>query len=92
MYVSFQPSHVKIIDIHFKNIRGTSATPELLTFACSKALPCEAIEVADVNLIYEGKAILHKNPVPGNNGQAATCLNAKVVFGGKHEGIDCKSM
>ncbi|XP_021763214.1 exopolygalacturonase clone GBGE184-like [Chenopodium quinoa] len=89
---SSEASHVKISDVHFKNIRGTSATTELVTFACSPALPCEGIEVADVNLSFEGKAVLHKlkKPLGAIGNLATTCMNAKVIFNGKNGGIGCK--
>ncbi|XP_048489936.2 exopolygalacturonase clone GBGE184 [Beta vulgaris subsp. vulgaris] len=87
---SKEASHVKISDVHFKNIRGTSATTEVVTFACSPALPCEGIEVADINLTFDGKAVLHKKVLDSALGMVTNCLNAKVVFTGKHNGISCK--
>lgn len=81
---------MKISDVHFKNIRGTSATTEVVTFACSPALPCEGIEVADINLTFDGKAVLHKKVLDSALGMVTNCLNAKVVFTGKHNGISCK--
>lgn len=85
---------MKISDVHFRNIRGTSATSELVTFACSPALPCEGIEVADVSLTFDGKAAIHNKPslagIKGSVGNlATTCLNAKVIFNGIHDGIGC---
>ncbi|KAL2945322.1 hypothetical protein RDABS01_006080, partial [Bienertia sinuspersici] len=82
---STEASQVKVSDVHFRNIRGTSATSELVTFACSSALPCEGIEVADVSLTFDGKAAIHKKPslagVAGDLGNlVTTCLNAKVAF------------
>ena len=38
----------------FKNIRGTSATPVAVKLVCSKSIPCEGVEVADINLTYSG--------------------------------------
>ncbi|CAO2824378.1 unnamed protein product [Amaranthus hypochondriacus] len=87
---SSEASHVKISDVHFRNIRGTSATTELVTFDCSPLLPCTDIEVADVSLTFDGKAAIHKKlPITKAIGSVVNCLNAKVVFKGKHDGINC---
>lgn len=81
---------MKISDVHFRNIRGTSATTELVTFDCSPLLPCTDIEVADVSLTFDGKAAIHKKlPLTKAIGSVVNCLNAKVVFKGKHDGINC---
>ncbi|KAL9247149.1 hypothetical protein vseg_020612 [Gypsophila vaccaria] len=83
-----EASHVKISDVHFRNIRGTSTTNEVMTFACSSAMPCEGIEVADINLVFDGKQLLHRKAglIPGI---LSSCLNAKVTFLGKHDGLKC---
>ncbi|KAJ6297173.1 hypothetical protein OIU78_022823 [Salix suchowensis] len=48
------PSKVKISDVSFKNIRGTSATPVVVKLACSSGIPCEKVELANINLVYSG--------------------------------------
>ncbi|KAL3714631.1 hypothetical protein ACJRO7_006521 [Eucalyptus globulus] len=48
------PSLVKISNVSFKRIRGTSATKVAVKIACSKRIPCEGIEIADINLVYKG--------------------------------------
>uniref|UniRef100_A0A9I9DIS0 Exopolygalacturonase-like n=1 Tax=Cucumis melo TaxID=3656 RepID=A0A9I9DIS0_CUCME len=48
------PSKIKIRNVSFKNIRGTSATFVAIKFICSKDLPCDDVEVADINLSYTG--------------------------------------
>ncbi|KAK2654415.1 hypothetical protein Ddye_014271 [Dipteronia dyeriana] len=49
------PSKVKISNVSFKNIRGTSATPVAVKLECSSGIPCEGVEVADIGLKYTGK-------------------------------------
>ncbi|KAJ0014667.1 hypothetical protein Pint_21458 [Pistacia integerrima] len=49
------PSRVKLSNISFKKIRGTSATPIAMKLACSSGTPCEGVEVADIQLKYIGK-------------------------------------
>ncbi|GLJ46470.1 hypothetical protein SUGI_0979380 [Cryptomeria japonica] len=43
-------SAVKVSDITFKNIKGTSATKEVMRFACSDMVPCENIVLQDIDL------------------------------------------
>ncbi|XP_074267525.1 exopolygalacturonase clone GBGE184-like [Silene latifolia] len=85
---STEASHVKISDVHFRNIRGTSTTNEVVTLACSPAIPCEGIEISNINLTFDGKQVLHRKVAP-NLGVLAICSNAKVTFSGKHDGINC---
>ncbi|KAI4356733.1 hypothetical protein L6164_000728 [Bauhinia variegata] len=51
-----QSSGVKISDVTYKNIRGTSATAEAVTFDCSPSSPCQGIRLQDINLTYMNKA------------------------------------
>ncbi|KAF8019026.1 hypothetical protein BT93_H3797 [Corymbia citriodora subsp. variegata] len=48
------PSLVKISNVSFKRIRGTSASKVAVKIACSKRIPCENVEIADINLVYRG--------------------------------------
>ncbi|KAL5713735.1 galacturonan 1,4-alpha-galacturonidase [Ranunculus cassubicifolius] len=50
------PSKVKLQDITFSNIRGTSATPVAVTIECSKGLPCQNVIVQNVHLESTGGA------------------------------------
>lgn len=43
-------SNVKISDVHFKNIRGTSISEEAVQFMCSSTHPCENIELDNIDL------------------------------------------
>ena len=49
------PSKVKISNVSYKNIRGTSRTKEAVKIVCSKALPCQNVELTDIDLKYNGK-------------------------------------
>ncbi|KVI10636.1 Glycoside hydrolase, family 28, partial [Cynara cardunculus var. scolymus] len=48
------PSRVKISNVSFKKIRGTSATKVALRIVCNQGLPCDNIEVSGINLTYKG--------------------------------------
>ncbi|KAJ9560710.1 hypothetical protein OSB04_005870 [Centaurea solstitialis] len=48
------PSKVKISNVCFKKIRGTSATNVAVKMDCSQGLPCENVEVSDIHLTYNG--------------------------------------
>lgn len=65
---------MKLTNIHFKNIRGTTNTKAPVALNCSEALPCEGVELVDIDLAPSGSA----GPL-----LAATCQNAKTVFSGK---------
>ncbi|KAK9078270.1 hypothetical protein SSX86_002327 [Deinandra increscens subsp. villosa] len=42
---------VKVENISFVNIRGTSATKEAIVFACSDVYPCEGVYLEDVEIV-----------------------------------------
>ncbi|KAJ7962880.1 Pectin lyase-like superfamily protein [Quillaja saponaria] len=46
-----QTSAVKVEDVSFINIKGTSATEEAVKFACSDASPCEGLYLEDIFLL-----------------------------------------
>ncbi|PIM98365.1 Polygalacturonase [Handroanthus impetiginosus] len=74
-----KPSLIKISKVTLKNIRGTSATQEVMSFLCSSAKPCENIEVGDVDLTYTGTL-----------GPATTkCDNIKPILVGKQNPPTC---
>ncbi|KAL2928115.1 hypothetical protein RDABS01_006868 [Bienertia sinuspersici] len=67
-----------------RNIRGTTTTNAAVSFACNKATPCEGIDVADINLTGGASLVGKVGSVV-----SANCANAKVVFSGKHDGLNC---
>ncbi|MCL7040089.1 hypothetical protein MKW94_028978 [Papaver nudicaule] len=48
------PSMVKISDVTFNNIRGTSQSRNAIRIVCSKGVPCEDVRIGEVNLKYTG--------------------------------------
>ncbi|XVF81506.1 hypothetical protein PTKIN_Ptkin15bG0160900 [Pterospermum kingtungense] len=67
------PSNVKLSKISFKNIRGTSSTVEVVKLVCSKSLPCEEVDLADIDLAFKG---------PGAPG-VSQCSHVKPKLAGK---------
>ncbi|KAF6164608.1 hypothetical protein GIB67_032836 [Kingdonia uniflora] len=50
-----QHSGIKISDVTYQNIRGTSATPLAVNFHCSKTNPCSGIKLLNVKLTYQSR-------------------------------------
>ncbi|CAA6653949.1 unnamed protein product [Spirodela intermedia] len=46
------PSEVKISNVRFQNISGSSSTKVAINLSCSEAEPCEDIQLIDINLAY----------------------------------------
>ncbi|XP_064957905.1 exopolygalacturonase-like [Musa acuminata AAA Group] len=72
-------SKVKLSDIHFRNIKGTTTSPVAVTLKCSKGMPCEKLSLHDVNLQHAG---------PGNISSA--CLNVKAEYSGTNNPPPCE--
>ncbi|XP_058010215.1 polygalacturonase-like [Hevea brasiliensis] len=71
------PSPVKISNVHYKNIGGTSTSKVAVNFLCSSSVPCEGIELTNIDLSYVGT----KDP---ESPISASCTNAKVKTRGAH--------
>ncbi|XP_015931649.1 polygalacturonase-like [Arachis duranensis] len=65
------PSKIKISNVTFKNIRGTSGTQEGVSLICSSGVPCEGVVLSDVDLTFNGSPA------------TAVCRNAKPMIQGK---------
>ncbi|KAI3769577.1 hypothetical protein L6452_00686 [Arctium lappa] len=66
------PSRVKISNVSFRNIRGSSSTKEAMRLACSSWEPCVNVEVADINLTFTG---------PGGPATSVCCVVEPKVVG-----------
>ncbi|MBA0877067.1 hypothetical protein Goshw_025997, partial [Gossypium schwendimanii] len=75
-----EESKVKLSNISFKNIRGTSALPEAVKFICSDSLPCQNVELANID-------IKHTRVEPATS----QCLNVKPITSGKLNLTPCSS-
>ncbi|CAM8891059.1 unnamed protein product [Rhodiola kirilowii] len=67
------PSKVRISNVSFKDIKGTTPTREAVKLICSKAIPCKNVVVGDIDLKYSG---------PGGPA-VAVCKNVKPIILGK---------
>ncbi|EPS71289.1 hypothetical protein M569_03472 [Genlisea aurea] len=65
-------SNVKLSDIHFINISGTTVTPDAIQLDCSKTHPCDKVELANIDLQPAGNA----------KTLTATCANAATTIKG----------
>ncbi|XP_016491031.1 polygalacturonase-like [Nicotiana tabacum] len=64
-----QTSGVKINQVTYQNILGTSATQVAMTFDCSPSNPCSGIKLQDIKLTYlNGKAQPICKNIRGNTG------------------------
>ncbi|KAL8513410.1 hypothetical protein ACS0TY_012755 [Phlomoides rotata] len=66
-------SSVKLSDVHFRNIWGTTISPVPINLNCSSSFPCDKVELSNINLAPFGRV----GPL------TSTCSNAKFFVGGK---------
>ncbi|RWR94200.1 Glycoside hydrolase [Cinnamomum micranthum f. kanehirae] len=67
------PSKVKLSNIVYKNIRGTSFTKLAVNVMCSEDYPCEDVHMSDIDLAYQNPEMT----------TASMCSNIKVITTGK---------
>ncbi|WOL03639.1 hypothetical protein Cni_G12359 [Canna indica] len=48
-------SAIRISQVKYKNVRGTSATPVAVSFDCSPSNPCRGISMQDIKLSYQNQ-------------------------------------
>ncbi|KAL5213132.1 hypothetical protein ABZP36_023979 [Zizania latifolia] len=72
-------SKVSVTDIVFKNIVGTSATPEAVTLTCANNLPCQGIQMHNVKIKYAG----------AGNTTMAVCRNVHGKTSGVAKELAC---
>ncbi|KAL4398030.1 hypothetical protein HN51_002618 [Arachis hypogaea] len=72
-----QPSLVKIKNVHFIDIRGTTTSATPVNMKCSKLNPCEGIIFRDINFQFGNT--LKKLTIPQLN---SSCINVKPIFEG----------
>lgn len=75
--MNLKDSGVKISDITYQDIHGTSATEVAVRFDCSKKKPCSGIKVEDVRLVYK------------NLPAKASCVNAAGATKGLNQPASC---
>ncbi|KAL6519803.1 hypothetical protein OROMI_032697 [Orobanche minor] len=68
---SSKPSLVKIRDIIYQNIRGTTTSPIAINLICSSSVPCQNLRFQDINLQHIGDERV-----------SSTCANARVGYFG----------
>lgn len=76
---SLQPSNVKISDVTFKNIKGTSFTKLAVNLICSAKYPCKNIQMEDINLTHQDT----------QQKTAAMCLNTQPTVSGTMDPPPC---
>ncbi|KAH8517305.1 hypothetical protein H0E87_005304 [Populus deltoides] len=75
------PSRVKISNVHYQNIKGTSTSDVAVSFSCSSLVPCQGVELVDIDLAYIGQK--------ANMPLSASCLNANIVKSGGKQNPGC---
>ncbi|XP_047957982.1 exopolygalacturonase clone GBGE184-like [Salvia hispanica] len=69
-----QQSSVRLSDIHFRDISGTSTSPIAINLNCSSLVPCEKVELANINLKPFDSTIKQLT---------SACSNAQIITQGQ---------
>nr|XP_024932978.1 exopolygalacturonase-like isoform X2 [Ziziphus jujuba var. spinosa] len=77
-----EPSKWKVSDVHFRNFKGTSVTNVAVTLACSSAMPCEGVELANIDMRYGGSKAKMATV-------SSSCANAKTTHSGVQNPPPC---
>ncbi|XP_068652819.1 exopolygalacturonase-like [Aristolochia californica] len=72
------PSKVRLRDITYRNIRGVSTSETAVLFLCSEEVPCENVELVNINLRFKGQG--HSK---------SSCSNVNGVASGKQIPAPC---
>ncbi|KAK4265803.1 hypothetical protein QN277_026808 [Acacia crassicarpa] len=72
-----KPSLVKLSNIFFSNINGTSSSPIGVDLRCSRKFPCENVVLDNVDLKMEGKPVTSR------------CVSVKPSYVGKNAILRC---
>ncbi|XP_058727653.1 polygalacturonase-like [Vicia villosa] len=69
------PSQIKLSKVTFKNIKGTSGTSEGVIIICSSGVPCDGVELNNVDLTFNGAPAVAKcsHVKPVVTGKAPVC-------------------
>ncbi|XP_068642021.1 exopolygalacturonase-like [Aristolochia californica] len=67
------PSRVKISNVVFENIRGSSASKVAVNLLCSKGVPCQNVKLSDIDLDYFGRE---------GDSSVSTCSNVEGISSG----------
>ncbi|EYU21014.1 hypothetical protein MIMGU_mgv1a016109mg [Erythranthe guttata] len=68
---STKPSLVRISDVIYDNIRGTTISPVAVNIVCSSQVPCQNVHLQNINL-----------QLNGNQKTTSTCANVKLGYTG----------
>ncbi|KAI3950799.1 hypothetical protein MKW92_020575 [Papaver armeniacum] len=79
------PSRVAVSDVHFINVHGTSVSNVAVNIGCSPMVPCQNVDLFNVNLKYTG-------PAKHGSESSSVCTNAKVGFRGINYPAPCKAV
>ncbi|KAK7303752.1 hypothetical protein RJT34_14666 [Clitoria ternatea] len=72
-----KPSLVKVSNVGFSNVRGTTISPIAVDLRCSKQFPCKNVRLDNINLKF------------GLKPATSRCSNVKPIYGGLQSPAAC---